>query len=525
MTRTIDAAALAAGLDDPAWRLANLYQIITKGDDDEDDVGLVVDFKPNRAQRRLMLRLWHRNVILKARQLGFTTLIAILWLDTALFSKDPIRCGVIAQDREIAESIFRDKVKFAYEHLPASLRERMPLDTENKSEMVFGHNGASIRVATSMRGGTIHRLHISEFGKICAKTPNKAREIIVGSIPAVPKSGILVIESTAEGQDGEFYKISQRSEAQSQTGAALSEKDYRFHFFPWWEAPEYELDPETVVFTDADRVYFTDIESKIKRALSPRKRAWYVATRNADFSGDPTMMWQEYPGTSKEAFQVSIEGCYYSTQLAAARNSGRVLKTLPVEASPVNSFWDLGRNDSTAIWLHQRVGPENRWLRYYEASGEELDHFAKWLQSTGYNFGTHYIPHDADYKRLGETPDLNRSQKEMLERLMPGHRFHVVPRVTSVMTGITATRNVFSSCWFSEEGCLEGLARLGAYKKEWNSANGSWRDTPRHDAASHGSDAFRQFGQMADAGEAFASRSNQSGSGGGFKRRGSPMSV
>jgi len=145
-------------MSDPVWRLSNLYKIIIKGE--EGEIGLVVDFKPNRAQRRLMARLHHRNIILKARQLGFTTLIAILWLDTALFSKDPIRCGIIAQDKEAAEVIFRDKVKFAYDHLSDALKAAMPLATENKSELMFGHNGASIRVATSMRSGTIHRLHI-----------------------------------------------------------------------------------------------------------------------------------------------------------------------------------------------------------------------------------------------------------------------------------------------------------------------------------------------------------------------------
>ena len=49
-----------------------------------------------------------RNIILKARQLGFTTLIAIPWLDTALFTPN-MRCGIIAQDLGAAEVIFRDK--------------------------------------------------------------------------------------------------------------------------------------------------------------------------------------------------------------------------------------------------------------------------------------------------------------------------------------------------------------------------------------------------------------------------------
>lgn len=520
-----DVSKLTAALDDPLWRLSNLYKIITKADDD--DEGMVVTFKPNRAQRRLIKRLWHRNLILKARQLGFSTLVCILWLDTALFSKEPIRCGIIAQDREAAEALFRGKVKFAYENLPDWLRERMPLAKATASELEFAHNGSSIRVATSMRSGTIHRLHISEFGKICAKYPDKAREVVTGSIPAVPKSGICIIESTAEGQDGYFYEMTKRAQALSEQGAELTVKDWRFHFYAWWMAPEYAIDPEGVVFTEADLAYFNEVEAKIGRALTEGQRAWYVTTRRADFADEAPLMWQEYPSFPEEAFQVSTEGCYYAAQLANARKQGRILKTLPVEAAPVNTFWDLGRGDMTAIWCHQRVGPENRWIRYYEASGEDLSHYVAWLQKQGFTFGTHYLPHDAAYKRLGETPDTNLSLKEMLERLMPGQRFEIVPRVSTTAAGIQATRNQFASCWFSEEGCDLGLKRLANYRKQWDKTRGCWKEEPMHDDNSHGADAFRQFGQVAEAGEKFqtAVASTRSSGSGMFKRRGSAMAV
>lgn len=528
MTEELQALAeIKAKLDDRVWRLTSgkLYKIIVKGDGDHDE-GLVLPFIPNHAQRRFLARLHNRNVILKARQLGFTTLAAILWLDTALFSKDPIRCGIIAQDKETAESIFRDKVKFAYDQLPEFMHEMFPLARESMKELVFAHNGSSIRVATSVRGGTIHRLHISEFGKICAKFPDKAREVVTGSIPAVPKSGMLIIESTAEGQEGEFYKISQRAQALHEQNAKLNEKDYRFHFFAWWQAPEYELDPDGVVFTEADAVYFNDIESKIGQTLSMEKRAWYVATRDTDFSGDPTKMWQEYPSTPKEAFQVSIEGCYYSAQLSLARKEGRVHKTIPLEAAPVNTFWDLGRGDMTTVWFHQRIGLENRFIRYMEWSGEEIKTFAQYLQGLGYTFGKHYLPHEADYKRLGETPDTNFSLKEMFERQMPGQTFEVVPRVTTLISGINSTRNVFSSCHFSEEGCGIGLTRLANYKKKWNKTIGAWSTEHVHDDNSHGADGFRQFGQTADAGESFASRGQAAASKRvAFRRRGSPMGM
>lgn len=479
-----------ANMSDPYWRVTSgaLYQIISKGGDD--DEGVVIPFVPNEAQRALLDNLHYRNLILKARQLGFTTLIAILWLDTALFSKDPIRCGVIAQDREAAEAIFRDKVKFAYEHLPESLRAQMPLAKNSASELVFGHNGSSIRVATSMRSGTIHRLHVSEFGKIGAKYPDKAAEVVTGSIPAVPQTGMLVIESTAEGQDGEFYKIAKRAQAMSEQGAELSPRDYRFHFFPWWKAADYVIDPARTIITEADTKYFAQVEAQIGRILSPEQRAWYVATREADFSGDPEKMWQEYPSFPDEAFQVSTEGHYYATQLATARQQGRFCR-VPEVPAPVNTFWDIGQSDLTAIWFHQQVGLEHRFIRYYEASGEDLRHFVSYLQSTGYVWGRHYLPHDAAHKRLSDT---NRSTVEMMQEL--GVRnIEVVPRITDIQTGIQQTRAAFAQAWFDEAGCAGGLKRLAAYRKQWNSTIGAWRADPMHDDASNGADAFRQFGQ------------------------------
>jgi len=487
---------LAKNLADPMWRICSgaLYKIIvkTKVSDGESAESLVIPFKPNRAQRRFIKRLWGRNLILKARQLGFTTLIAIIWLDHALFNEN-VRCGIIAQNREAAEVIFRDKVKFAYDNLPPALREAMPLARDSASELLFAHNNSSVRVGTSMRSGTLHRLHISEFGKICAESPKKAAEVMTGSIPAVPlDGGILVIESTAEGREGDFYELTQTALGQQQAGKVLNERDYRLHFFAWWAAPEYEMNPDSVLITDKDHEYFDALEAKIGQAIPPEKRAWYVATRNADFKSKPERMWQEYPSTPEEAFQKSTEGTYYVAEMALARKQGRIT-VVPWEKSiPVNTFWDIGLNDEMAIWFHQRIGMQNRFIRYYENSGETFSHYVNYMQGLGYVWGRHYLPHDGDTKRLGTVQ--NWTPKQMLEDL--GLRnIEIVERIDRVQTGIQMVRDVFGSCWFDEKDCSEGLIHLENYRKEWDARLGVWKDEPRHDKASNGSDAFRGFAQ------------------------------
>lgn len=502
-----DAAELERCLGDAEWRLFSgcLYQIIVKGDPVLDAEGNEIDegesfvmpFKPNRAQKRFIRRLWNRNLILKARQLGFTTLIAIMWLDHALFNGNQ-RCGMIAQDRETAEAIFRDKVVFAYDRLPEEIKERFPLARASTKELLFAHNNSSLRVATSVRGGTIHRLHVSEFGKICAKFPQKAEEVVTGSFQAVPLSGIIVVESTAEGTDGEFYKMCQRAQALMTGKAVLTRSQYRFHFYAWWQEPNYTIDPAGVVISDELIDYFNEIEQLMGCAIDRGQRAWYAEKQSNDFAGAEERMWREYPSTPAEAFQQSVAGHYFAKEIMLLRKRGGITQ-VPVLDLPVYTFWDIGNSDGTAIWFMQVLGQEDRFIGYYEEHGQDLRHYATELQRRGFLYGAHFLPHDADHKRLG---DYNRSTREQLQQLLPGQAFFIVPRITQLMTGINTARKHFKSSWFDLDGTKEGMERLSNYKKKWSTADARFLDeTPdKSNGCSEGADAYRQYAQAKDNG-------------------------
>jgi len=491
-----DPAETQAALSVPLWRISHLYKIIVKGEDESgDDQDLIMMFKPNKPQRKVIARLWHRNLILKARQLGFTTFIAILFLDYSLFGKGNTRAGIIAHTEGSAKNIFRDKVKFAYTNLPADLLALFPVQRDSADELLFAHNNSSIRVSTSMRSGTINYLHVSEFGKICARFPDRANEVITGSIPAVPLSGMVFIESTAEGKDGEFYKMSQRSQALFDAGRELNLKQYQFHFFAWWEAPEYRMAADSTVISPEEHAYFDSVEQKIKRKLDPEQRAWWIVTRDEDFVGDEQKMWQEYPSFPEEAFQVSREGTYFSKQLQQARKEKRIIDHLPMlPGIPCWTFWDIGNNDGTAIWVIQKVGMEFRCVRFYEAWGESYSHATKWLQDQNITYSTHYLPHDADHTRQGK--EINESPKQMLEKLLPTHNFEIVPRIEEITWGINQTRDVFPLLYFDLEHCKEGVVHIEMYRKKWNSTQERWSDQPdKSGGHSEAADALRQFGQ------------------------------
>jgi len=484
-------------LADPWWRLTSgqLYKIMIKGDDGEES--LVIPFVPNDAQIQLFTNLHTRNNILKARQLGFTTAIEILFLDCCLF-RENVRAAVIAQSEDVAKTIFRDKVCFAYDNLPPSLKAAMPLARDSASELLFAHNNSSIRVATSARSGTLQYLHISEFGKICAKFPDRADEVITGSIPAVPTNGMVFIESTAEGQDGHFYKISKRAESLMQSDKKLNPKDYKFHFFPWHGEKKYRTDPDDVVITDKDNEYFDKIEGEANCSIDNDQRAWWVMTRDAEFSGEEEKMWQEYPSTPKEAFQKSKEGCYYTVQMTKTRKDERITTVAYRPGYPVNTFWDIGNSDGTGVWLHQKIGQKDNFIGYIEGWGEPYSYYVKELNATGYVWGTHYLPHDGNHIRQGQNDNI--SPQTMLENLGLNN-FEIVPVTPEISHGIQATRDSFSTCWFDEAGCKDGIIHLDSYRKRWNNTTGRFTDQPVHDIHSECADAFRQFGQMNISGD------------------------
>lgn len=426
-----------------------------------------------------------------------TTLICILWLDFALFNAN-VKCGIIAQDDTAAKNIFHDKIEFAYDNLPDAIKARFPTSARNAHELEFAHNGSSIRVATSMRSGTYHRLHVSEFGKICAKYPAKAKEVTAGSIPTVPASGILVIESTAEGRDGAFYRMTQAAIKVADLNRKLTVKNYRFHFFAWFEEPDYRLPANSVIITADKHDYFDSVESRMKVKIDNEQRAWYVATEQEFIdAGEEELMLQEYPSTPEEAFQRSLAGTYYAKEMTKMRKEGRICK-IPILETPCNTFWDIGGTAGTALWVIQTVGMQDRAINYYEAHNESYAHFMAWLNSTGYLFNKHFLPHDADHKRQGI--DVNKSPSDYFEELGMKN-IEIVPVITNLEVGINLTKKHMSGLWIDEERCKLGIDRIDGYKRKWDSVQATWRNEPeKFDGNSEGADALRQYAQAKELG-------------------------
>ena len=484
-----DVTALMNCCHYPWWRLNNLYQIVNER-------GETVRFRMRPPQAWLMKNLHKRNVILKARQLGFTTMIDVFALDLILWT-DNLRAEIIGHNREDAAVIFRDKVKYPYGRLAPVLRNLMPASKQDAGELLLRHN-SSVRVATSARSATLNLLHVSEYGRICRKYPERAREIKAGSLPAVHKEGFVFIESTAEGRSGHFYELCLESRAARERGKELTEKDFQFFFFPWWRHTEYVADPNKVKVSERLRLYFDDLRKRHNIVLTPQQVAWYVATESGP-GGMGEDMLEQYPSTPDEPFLVSLEGTYYRREMQAAWREGRVCEVGHQEGYLVHTAWDIGR-DTTAIWFFQPVGERLNMIDYYESSDVGLSHYADMLKArqkkNEYRYGRHIGPHDIAVGEWGS----GRTRLEIAAR-DHGINFEIAPKV-SVEDGIEAVRNTLHCCWFDEVKCEAGIKALESYRKEWDSVNGVWARKPLHDRYCHGADSMRYLCLSVDQGVA-----------------------
>lgn len=463
---------------DPRWRLSNLYQITDKA-------GRAIPFRPNDAQLQFLDDVHSLNIILKARQLGFTTLCCLIYLDAAIFSPN-IRAGVIAHKLDDAKVIFRDKIKFPYDNLDEGLKALVHTRQDSADTLTLANN-SSIRVSTSMRSGTLQYLHISEFGKICSQFPDKAREITTGALNTIDAGQFVVIESTAEGQEGKFYEMVQSAREHAAAGRELTPLDFKFHFYPWFNDKNYALPYGLPLISSDDNAYFDKIEQETGATITPNQRAWYIK-KAATQGGD---MRREFPSTPDEAFEQALEGAYFSNELLAAHKQKRIGGFPFVPGAEVNTFWDLGRHDYTAIWLQQYVDGFHRFVAYYENSGEYISHYVAWLKEwareRNATFGEHYLPHDGDRDSIwlpdgtmGVMSSLNFSPR-------------IVRRPQNKIEAITLARGRMSQCVWDETECALGLRRLKMYRKEWDELRGVWKDRPRHDEASHAADGFMTF--------------------------------
>lgn len=351
-----------ADLSSQEWRLNNLYFVIN-------EAGQRVRFRMNKVQAELFRHLWYLNIILKSRQHGITTFMCLWFLDTCLWEPN-IHAGIIAHNREDAEAFFNDKVQYAYDNLDPMLREARPSVSENARELSF-NNGSVIRVGTSMRSSTNQLLHISEFGKLCAKYPERAREVITGALNTVHATGdqMICIESTAEGRTGAFHDMSIKALEKARRGSKLSRLDYKFFFFPWYKDARNAIPAGIDAIPHDLELYFDDLEKIHGIHLTAGQKAWYAAKKETQ--GDD--MKREHPTLPEEAFEATAASCYFSGTLDGHKTATGVYGTIRKNQNGEYEF-HKDKRGIVQIWRYPynlvEGWDECPWLRRYSIGSD-----------------------------------------------------------------------------------------------------------------------------------------------------------
>ena len=195
---------------------------------------------------------------------------------------------------------------------------------------------------------------------------------------------------------------------------------------------------------------------------------------------------EEFAQELECSFASPNSGSYYGKLMDEAERAGRIGRVPHDPGLKVWTAFDLGIDDSTAIWCMQLSrGGEWRFIDYIEDSGAGLEHYVRLLQQRPYVYEMHLLPHDASVRELGS----GKSRVETLTSL--GVRPWRIVRQHSVADGINAVRLVLPRAWFDAERCAKGIQALRHYRREWNEAAQTWRANPVHDHSSHGADAAR----------------------------------
>lgn len=270
----------------------------------------IIPFKLNTPQQKLYDKIKEikkehkpvRIIILKARQMGFSTLTeAILFKETVTHTN--INAGIIAHEAKATNNLF-NMSKLYYDNLPEGFRPQIL--NRNAQELIFNtkeNTGLNSKLTCmtagtgSGRSGTYNLLHLSEL----AFWEGDIKEALLSIMQTVPNNdkSMVIIESTANGYN--YFK-------ELWDKAVKNENDFIPFFVGWNELEEYQMPYTGFELTDYEK------EIKENYNLTNDQLEWRRWCIRNNCSGDEDMFKQEYPICPEEAF-LNSGSCVFDTRI------------------------------------------------------------------------------------------------------------------------------------------------------------------------------------------------------------------
>lgn len=457
----------------------------------KDREGKIVPFQLNVVQKGIIKEIEDqiakegraRLIIIKGRQQGVTTFMQLLSLSYVLTTPG-YNAYTSCHDAGIANEIFQQKVKFAYDNIDTAIQQIFQIKRDNTRQLMFEGDlkSSNITVGLSARSTTQNLLHISEAGKMSMNN-NLWQEMIEGSLPAAEKAEVIVIESTADGGKGKFYDFVQNS--------LQGKNEFKTLFLFWGQTNEYrEKAPDNDEWIDDYK------RLALRHTLSANPMADYGIDKDQFYWYYRKLVTlqggikAQYPCSLEEAFEMNVEGSYYQ-DLIDQMNAEQRFSDNPEYAHDkhrlVDTYWDLG--DSSDLNVVLFVQERESWINIidcYWITNVSVNEVAGAMLSRPYLYGNHYAPFDANQRRQQETGV--RTKKEMYAKY--GINFNIIPRPSSKEDGILTVKELFPRIRIHRnENTIKFVNMLRAYRKEQIANSDLYKE--KHDEASHFADALR----------------------------------
>jgi len=500
-TRAKKAAAKAAEpesviqiLSDPVRRIeeAKLYHIVTK---DFDERGKPFSewkpFEPFWHQKQVIRKI-HRDgcrrlLIPKARQMGCSTVINLDQLDSCYF-KENFHARIIDQTAEDAEEKLVNRVHRAAKWVEENLEYGLKIKDARRSEINWTNNSRFTAGARARGIEAVHYLHVSELGPIDWEDPKRAQEIVEGAFEAA-SGGIIVVESTAKGPQGQFRRLCEQ--AQEINAEDRTSMDWELLFFSWHQDPRYAIEGKYERISKKTNEYLDYVQAKLGKNLTPQQRLWYeIKARTV-----PNMRY-EYPSLLHECWEQPVEGAIYAEDISDAREDGRLGRFEYARELPVFTIWDLGAPENTRCIFFQLIQSEIRIIDAamggYDAETRidgprEPADWASLLHDRSYSYGAHIFPHDANIKQYSGS-----SFETDLRKLGVGNLVRLARRRDAENQRINETRMAFNRFVFNTANTMVDtlIKHLSVYHRRKEHDGVTVKEKPHHDFSSHFADAF-----------------------------------
>ena len=396
-------------------------------------MNVTIPYTPRKQQAFIHTELdKHRfSVLCCHRRFGKTVMLINHLIKSCMTNNNhQPRFAYIAPTYSQAKKIAWDYLKHYTKNLPNTKYN----ETELRADFF---NGSRIQLLSSENPDSIRGIYLD--GAVIDEASQVSRELVDEVIrPALSdRKGWLSLCSTPKGMNNIFYDLYQK---------AQSEKDWFLYIA---RASETKL-------VDAD---------ELKAALSVMGQATYNQEFECSFIGN-------------------VKGSIYGELITKLENEKRIARVPHDPSYPVNTAWDLGYNDSTAILFYQNVGHAINVIDSYENNNKAFPHYAQILKEKDYTYGEHIGPHDLDQTDFAT----GRTRREVAYQL--GLRFKIAPKL-SIEDGIHAVKMLLPRCYIDVDNCKKFINALRHYHRKYKEKDRMYSAKPNHDWSSHFNDALR----------------------------------